>query len=152
MTRTNGSAIVSDDERGSTLVEFAVTLWAFAILVFSLIILVWIAWTSMTLNFAVAKAARWGAIGGTMVDPQTMLPLNRLDSFILRFETEARRFGVDPSDVDLTICPVANPNCTTNTVGNPGSMVVVTARKPAVPLIGALIQITPSCSVMMLNE
>lgn len=139
-------------EQGATLVEFALGSSVFVSLTMGLMLLLWISWTTTTLNFAVAKAARWGAVGNTLIDSSTGEPLSRVDSFIARFEEEARAYGLDPSDVTLRICPAALPNCGVNSLGTAGSMILVRAQKPSMNFLGRHTFLSPSCSVLLLNE
>ena len=130
--------------------ETAVSFIPFAIVCYGLIFFLYFAFLTLCLQFSVNEAARWGILGETLNDPFGQ-PLSREDSIRLRFEQAAQSYGIDPSDVDLRICPLNDPNCAVNNAGLPGQQILVQAEKPQLDLFGVGL-VTPTASVSIKNE
>lgn len=79
---------------------------------------------SFALQRAVTDAAHWGAVG-------TSLPsMSREDSIKVRFSEFAAGMGVDVDTTNLRICPLLDPNCTTNNAAGPNQYFIVRYDHP----------------------
>jgi Flp pilus assembly protein TadG len=100
-TRSRGS---KESARGSTLIEFALVLPLFLILLFATVEFGRYFYVEHTLQFATREGVRLGLVGRTVNDADGHA-LDRAAS-ITRIIREKARIAVNPSDVSVNIYPV----------------------------------------------
>ncbi|OPY10832.1 MAG: TadE-like protein [Syntrophaceae bacterium PtaB.Bin038] len=90
--------------RGSTIVEFAVTLLVFITLLVGIIEFGWLFFIQHTLQYATREGTRLALVGGTVNDPSGN-PMTRVDS-IIRTIRDGASLAVNPDAVLIAIYPV----------------------------------------------
>jgi Flp pilus assembly protein TadG len=98
-----GSSKMRDNE-GATIVEFALVLPIFALLLFSTIEFGFYFFVQHTLQFATREGTRLALVGGTLNDPKGN-PMTRQDSIIQTIKDHAS-IAVNPGALDINIFPV----------------------------------------------
>ncbi len=131
-------------ERGGTMVEFALTLPVFIILVVGIIEFGWCFFVQHTLQYATREGMRLALVGRTLTDASGNV-MNPLASIIYTIRQEAS-LAVNPDSVLISIYPVGNNFSdptnweNTQTAGNRGDYMRVRTRVVHTfftPLIGA---------------
>jgi Flp pilus assembly protein TadG len=132
--------------RGSTLIEFALVLPFFLILLFGTVEFGRYFLMQHTLQFATREGARLGLVGRTVTDANGRT-LDRAASIVQTIRDKAR-VAMSPSDVTVSIFPVnadySDPSGwqTSQNAGTGGSMMRVRTRytfHPILPLLGTQI-------------
>jgi hypothetical protein len=100
-TRSSGS---KESARGSTLIEFALVLPLFLIMLFATVEFGRYFYVEHTLQYATREGVRLGLVGRTLEDPNGHA-LDRAQS-ITRIIRERARIAVDPNDLSVSIYPV----------------------------------------------
>lgn len=91
--------------RGSTIVEFAITLLIFITLLVAIIEFGWLFFIQHTLQYATREGTRLALVGGTVNDPSGN-PMTRVDS-IVRTIRDAASLAVSPDAVHIAVYPVS---------------------------------------------
>lgn len=91
--------------RGSTIVEFAVTLLVFITLLVGIIEFGWLFFIQHTLQYATREGTRLALVGGTVSDPSGN-PMTRVDS-IIRTIRDGASLAVNPAAVLVSVYPVS---------------------------------------------
>ena len=141
---------LKSDEKGATLLETAVGLVPFTIILFAMLQVLSFAHTTMSMHYALAKAARWGVLNLTLND-QNMNQLDRVASIKQRFAETAPRYGVNPDAVTVKICPADQPDCTVESAGAAGRPFIIKGERRARFLTGFQF-LQPKTSVIISNE
>ena len=100
--------------RGATMVEFAMVVPLFVLLLIGIIDFGRYFFVQHTLQFATREGTRLALVGGTLVDDQGN-PLNRVDSIIKEIKDNAS-LAIDPSEISISIFPI-NPATYTDPSG-----------------------------------
>jgi Flp pilus assembly protein TadG len=95
--------------RGSTIVEFAVTLLVFITLLVGIIEFGWLFFIQHTLQYATREGTRLALVGGTVNDPSGN-PMTRVDS-IVRTIRDGASLAMRPDAVLIAIYPVSATIC-----------------------------------------
>lgn len=113
------------DERGATLMEFALVLPLLFILIFSVLDFGMYFFVQHTIQFAAREGARLALVGGTLTDASGN-PLSREASIVKRIRDRAA-VAMDPARVVISLYPLAADNSapadssTRLDAGTPGS-------------------------------
>lgn len=91
--------------RGSTVVEFALTLLIFITLLVAIIEFGWLFFVQHTLQYATREGTRLALVGRTVNDPSGN-PMTRVDS-IVRTIRDAASLAVNPDGVLIAVYPVS---------------------------------------------
>jgi hypothetical protein len=108
--------------RGATIVEFAMVLPVFVLLLFGIIEFGRYFFVQHTLQFATREGTRLALVGGTLVDKG--VTLTRVDSIIKEIKDNAS-LAVDPSKIEIYIFKITanysdDPNWLTGKLQEPG--------------------------------
>jgi len=114
------------NEKGATLVETAVTLPVFILVLFGFIQLCLVAYTSLTLQYQVNNCLRWSSVYDEIVPGE-----DRFDSIKTQLTKNLNDFHVDTTQLEVNMCNGAVSNCTDTDAGNSGSFVTLQATVPA---------------------
>ncbi len=130
-------------ERGATTAELALTIFPMMMFIVGLVQFSILALNINSLQYSLNKAAR---LGSTVADPAVRTA--QIEQNVLTF---AQQFSVDISDVTVRICPVAQPDCTTNKAGGSGQFFIVSATKSPRFIFG-MGSLAMTARVLMKNE
>ena len=133
------------NNKGTTLVELALVVPLFILLIFGIIDFGWYFFVEHTLQYATREGMRLALVGGKLTDANGN-PMSREASIAKAIKDNAS-MAVDPSNLSIYIFPIANdysdPKNWQNLppdAGDPGSYMRVKTRYPykfLTPLIGA---------------
>ena len=90
--------------RGATMIEFAMVVPLFVLLLIGIIDFGRYFFAQHTLQFATREGTRLALVGGTLADDQGN-PLNRADSIIKKIKDNAS-LAIDPSEISISIFPI----------------------------------------------
>lgn len=127
------------NHKGTTVVEFALILPFFFILIFAIVEFGWYFFVSHTLEFATREGTRLALVGGTLKDEHG-IPMTRVASIIKTIQDKANPALKNPADIHIYIFPVNPPDYSdpdplpANSAGNPGDYMRVRTRYTYVPL------------------
>jgi len=100
--------------RGATMVEFAMVVPLFVLLLLGIIDFGRYFFAQHTLQFATREGTRLALVGGTLADEHG-IPLSRLDSIIKKIKDNAG-LAINPSEISISIFPI-NPATYTDPSG-----------------------------------
>lgn len=113
----------SNNERGVTCVETAITILPFLIIIFGVVQLAFIGFSFMALQYSVWTAARVGSVTSVGTAAQ------RAAVIIDKAKFQAKTLGLEESNIDFKVCPLPNPGCSGMDPGGGNQYVVVSAEK-----------------------
>ena len=140
------------DQRGATTVEATIVLLPLLLIIFVFFQLSCIAFQSVTLQYSLNKAARWGILGYTVESPtEPGTQLARGESISEWFKNEMNIY-TSAEEVSIYFCPVSNPSCNSHS-NPPGSQqwMIVRAEKPVSAILGFGSGVVQA-SVLAMNE
>lgn len=157
-------------ESGASMVEFAFTIPLFFFLLAGAVDFTRVAYSVLTLRYAVTSAARWSITGQT--DASLFTTSARLSddnenstcdsgcaravSVEDRIKNTITRFGLDPNSLAISICPSGQTCTAQNNAGYANQFVVMRADYPVSLFFQTLLNrstpITVSSSVFVKNE
>ena len=126
------------------MVEFAITLPLFLLIVIGLSELALIHYNKVLLQHSVVASGRWAILG------QTTPPDDRITSIKLRVVKESEQAGVPVKVNEVSVCPLTNLSCPGNNPGLPGDFIRIEAKKK-MHLLG-LYPMTLTVSAVVKNE
>ena len=117
-------------QQGVTTVEVSLSIFPALLIVIGLLQLSLLAMNSLTLQYSLQKAVRFGILGsaGTYASRSAAI------DDIVRQSAQAN--GIDSSNITVTICPESNPTCAVSDPGSGGQFVILSATKPAISVFG----------------
>ena len=157
-------------ESGASMVEFAFTIPLFFFLLAGAVDFTRVAYSVLTLRYAVTSAARWSITGQTSsTQPQTTSRLSddnenstcdsgcvRAASVEDRIKNTITRFGLDSNSLTISICPSGQTCTAQNNAGYANQFVAMRADYPVSLFFQTLLNrstpITVSSSVFVKNE
>ncbi len=140
------------DEKGATTLEAATVVFPFLLIILGIVQLAMIAFQSVSLQYTLSEATRWGVLGYTLESPdQPGIQLSRGDSMTKRLEEQMQNL-VHSEELNVFFCSLAQPNCT-NHENPPGSQqwMVIRAEKTVRGVLGFGVS-TVSASILAMNE
>jgi hypothetical protein len=114
-------------DRGSVLVEASIGIATLLLVLIIGINLVRIGYVNVAARYSLNKTARW-ALLGEQLDRDvsgTMTTLSRIDSIKRKLTEYATPLGLKVTPSDITVCPIADPNCSTEDAGGPGDLFII---------------------------
>lgn len=141
------------DERGATMVESALALPLFLLILLSTIDLLRVIQFDISLHYTLANAARWGIIGERLDNPLAPgIPLTREESIELRLQETAQSYGITLSADEIQLCPATDPGCSADFAGNPNDFFLITVSRPMALFAFGGKSLTLKATVISKNE
>lgn len=134
------------DQQGSVMVEVAITILPFLIIILASLHLLIICYNTVTLQYVTARVGRWVSVGDVGSGSSRSYP-----DIVARFQNEMRRIGLDETTASIKICPQDNPNCSGQAPGAARQLMVLTATKECHSVIDVM-DIEVTASVLLRNE
>ncbi len=135
------------NQQGSTMVEFSMSVVAFAFLIIASSQIALAGYRAVALNYVASSTMRWAILG------KTLPGLNRVQSIEKTARDAARTYGITLSATNIHVCPASNPSCPpgTESAGQPRSSIVISLTAPTNLIFGGF-TVTPSARVVGTNE
>lgn len=121
---SSADATCNRSERGTVLVEFSMVVGIFFMMSVGFVDVMRLGYMKFAFQRAVTDAAHWGAVG-------TTLPaMSRVDSIKTRFTEYANGMGLDVDPAKLRICPLLDPECSTDDAAGPNQHFILRYDHP----------------------
>jgi len=134
------------NEKGATLVETAITLPLFLLILFGIIQFCLIAYTAFTLQYQVNKCLRWSSTSAQPVPNEA-----KFVSISNRLSQHLNNFHIPTDNLQVNMCNGAVSDCNDTNPGASGSFVTLQAKVPA-PALFPMGGITVAGRAVIKNE
>lgn len=135
----------SNNERGATCVETAVTIVPFLVIIFGVLQLAVIGFSFMALQYSVWTAARLGSINSVGTAAQ------RASVIVAKAQSQAKMLGLGGLNITFKVCPLTYPGCSGAEPGGSNQYVVVSGEKQ-ISLFWDWLRIAVKARALVKNE
>lgn len=132
-------------QRGATLVEAAISLPIFLLVMVAAANLAILSYKTAGLHHTLTETVRWAVLG------QTSPGLTRVNSIKAKAQEFGRPYGLKLPDSNIFVCAVGSTSCSPENAGNGQSYIQLSATEPA-PLFFGLFRVNLFYSVLGRNE
>lgn len=145
--KSKGRNLKGRSESASVMVEFAVSIFAFALLIFGSSQFAIVGYRAVALNYVAASTMRWAILGKTIGN------LSRVRSIEKTARDHALVYGIRLTNREIHICEAADPDCSndSDSATQPNTPMVITLNAPTHLIFDSFI-LTPSARVVGTNE
>lgn len=113
-------------DSGATLVEFAISLSLFLLLILGTMDFAYLFYTKLTLQNAVRQAGRYAITGQCVTDSSGNCKLNRYKSIVQTLQTASNGLLNSSNSNDISITCTSNGGGCPNQAGGPGDIITIT--------------------------